>query len=163
LILPDFLQFDSQIIFKNISSFQHTVIGGYEHELHLGNIEYNGSTDIIQMFRQKCLKAGELSSNISTVETPMRENRRIGNSTALGGNGGVGSEEQPLKKGWLLKKRDIISGWKCRYFELFRGRLLYYRDANDMKARGCILLAEADISKVTTLKIKRISDHFGFT
>jgi hypothetical protein len=22
--------------------------------------------------------------------------------------------EQPLKKGWLLKKRDIISGWKCR-------------------------------------------------
>lgn len=27
---------------------------------------------------------------------------------------------QPLKTGWLLKKRDILTGWKGRYFKVIK-------------------------------------------
>lgn len=33
-----------------------------------------------------------------------------------------------LQAGWLLKKRDILSGWRCRYFVVYKGRVEYYVD-----------------------------------
>ncbi len=71
--------------------------------------------------------------------------------------------EQPLKKGWLLKKRDIISGWKCRYFEVFPGRLDYYADQNDKEPRGSVSLLEADISTVKAVTVKRVHEYWGLT
>lgn len=71
--------------------------------------------------------------------------------------------EQPLKKGWLLKKRDIISGWKCRYFEVFPGRLDYYSDQNDKEPRGSVSLIDADISTVKAVTVKRVHEYWGLT
>jgi hypothetical protein len=133
-----------------MGAFQHTILGGYEDELNQGNIEVHGHSQILTVFKNKCIKSGEISSTQSVLDTPMRQARLRSFE-----------DEQPLKKGWLLKKRDIISGWKCRYFELFKGRLLYYREANDVQPRGVIFLAGAEVGKVALLKIKR-TDHFGF-
>jgi hypothetical protein len=152
IVLPDLVKPEAQVNFKSMTTFQHTILGDYEDEFNQGNIEVVGSADLLQVFKNKCIKAGEISSAQSVFDTPMRQARLRSNED---------TEQQPLKKGWLLKKRDIISGWKCRYFELFRGRLLYYRDANDIRPRGCIFLAGADVGKVSLLRIKR-GDHFGF-
>lgn len=42
---------------------------------------------------------------------------------------------QLLQAGWLLKKRDILSGWRCRYFVVYKGRVEYYVDQHDLQPR----------------------------
>jgi hypothetical protein len=47
---------------------------------------------------------------------------------------------QPLKHGWLLKKRDIFHGWFARYFAIYPGRVNYYLDQNDQHPRNSVSL-----------------------
>ena len=140
-----------------MSAFSHTFLGGFNDELNKGQIEHSGSKEILNIFITKVNRMSEYQSQRSTHSSPIREVR-----TQHVINGGTG--EEPIKKGWLLKKRDIISGWKCRYFELFAGRIVYYGDVNDLNPRGCILLTDgnAEIGQVHQMKIKRVADHFGF-
>lgn len=66
----------------------------------------------------------------------------------------VNGSTTPIKSGWLLKKRDIINGWRSRYFVLYSGRLEYFVDQHDVKTRGIISLLGARL-----LDIQRTSVH----
>lgn len=54
-------------------------------------------------------------------------------------------DKKPLKMGWCYKKRDIIMGWRCRYFKVFQGQVEYYRDEGDVIPRGVIPILGAEI------------------
>ena len=66
-----------------------------------------------------------------------------------------------MKTGWLLKKRDIISGWKCRYFEVHLDRLDYFESPDDPRPRGSYLLQHVEVSSVKPIRTKRKSEHYG--
>ncbi len=53
-----------------------------------------------------------------------------------------GHSDVPIKAGWLLKKRDIIFGWQCRYFVVYVGRVEYYIDQHDQQPRGVYVGAQ---------------------
>jgi hypothetical protein len=52
----------------------------------------------------------------------------------------------PIKSGWLIKRRDLMHGWKQRYFKIYIGRFEYFADPQDPVPRGIIPLLEAKIS-----------------
>lgn len=128
-----------------------------ENELLTGNVTLQATdefSDLIKLKFKKCAKQGEffaISSSSNNNSLPIRSNRLPSNSG-----------EQPIKSGWLLKKRDIISGWKCRYFEVFKGKLNYYSKENDTVPRGTISLENAEIGPVRSFKIKKINEYWGF-
>lgn len=52
-------------------------------------------------------------------------------------------------------------GWKCRYFEVFPGRIEYFSDQYSMQPRGSISLSNAIIHPVKPIKVKRVKDYSG--
>lgn len=54
-------------------------------------------------------------------------------------------DKKPLQAGWCYKKRDIIMGWRCRYFKIFQGQVEYFRDESDLIPRGVIPILGAEI------------------
>lgn len=48
-----------------------------------------------------------------------------------------------ILQGHMLKKRDVFSGWRPRFFKLFNGRLEYYLHDVDTVPRGVIDIFEA--------------------
>ena len=53
--------------------------------------------------------------------------------------------KKPIKAGWCYKRRDIIMGWRCRYFKIFPGQVEYFRDEDDVIPRGVIPILGAEI------------------
>jgi hypothetical protein len=145
------VKIDTQFIFQDMTTFHYAMIGGMEDEISHKHIEIYGSGEISKLFRKKCSKLS-LPSDENNSAVPVRENRHI--SPEL---------EQPIKAGWLLKKRDILNGWKCRYFEIYRSnsRLDYYSDQQDSQPRHSLSLLHADISEIKTFKIKKMNAYFG--
>jgi hypothetical protein len=47
-----------------------------------------------------------------------------------------------VKRGFLVKERDVINGWRRRYFVLNTQRLLYYLEEHDDRPRGFLVLAK---------------------
>ena len=66
----------------------------------------------------------------------------------------------PIKSGWLLKRRDIISGWRRRFFIVFEGRLEYFIGENDILARGVIPLAGAEVIGPKRIHINGVPDSW---
>ena len=54
-------------------------------------------------------------------------------------------KKKPLKVGWFYKRRDIIMGWRCRYFKIYPGQVEYFRDEQDVIPRGVIPILGAEI------------------
>jgi len=152
LILWETVKIDTQFIFQDMTSFHYAMIGGIEDEILHKHIEIYGSAEISKIFRKKCSKLALPIEEIGASAIPVRENRIISPDS-----------EQPIKAGWLLKKRDILNGWKCRYFEVFRSncRFDYYSDQQDAQPRHSVSLLHADISEIKTFKIKKMNAYFG--
>lgn len=53
----------------------------------------------------------------------------------------LGGED--MKNGWLLKRGEVIKGWKKRWFEIRDGHAFYYKYPDDAKALGAIDLNPA--------------------
>ena len=68
----------------------------------------------------------------------------------------------PLKSGWLLKKRELWNGWRCRYFVLYPGKLAYYTDQHDTQPKAVISLAGAEVYAPKRCTISGNSDHWYF-
>lgn len=68
-----------------------------------------------------------------------------------------------FKSGWLHKKRDIIAGWRHRYFKVYMGRVEYYTDQSAVVPRGVIPLLGADIVGPIRCTINGNDDHWCLT
>ncbi|XP_072341730.1 rho GTPase-activating protein 25-like isoform X3 [Scyliorhinus torazame] len=56
--------------------------------------------------------------------------------------------ERPLKTGWLKKKRSLVKQWQSRWFVLRGDNLCYYKEEEDGRPQGCILLKENKVNEV---------------
>ena len=79
-------------------------------EMQKGKLTMTGPTDALESFHSKWLRICDLPNTVN-AELPQRSVRL----PSL-------DKIQPLKAGWLLKKRDIFSGWRCRYFVVYPDR-----------------------------------------
>jgi hypothetical protein len=159
------MHFRSELVFpeKEISatvSFKsHTVFWSvvnnkesFEYATNRGAVVLTGSLTSVDIFKQKLLGSEAATNNKENIASPMPMTR----SRGLSG-------EIPLKSGWLLKKRDLFSGWRCRYFVVYPGRVDYFIDQHDMQTRGTVPLYGAEVSPVRKMTINGVSDHWGMT
>eukprot|EP01039_Chlorochromonas_danica_P000817 gene817-887_t len=149
--------------FPSFDIFQETILGvrSLSTLVNKGCVEYvgrpgdvtndnNGSSEMVSFLSKKIDRASENYANDDNISSPIR-GIRVTTSDAI----------QPLKQGWLLKKRDIMTGWKCRYFEVFPGRANYYADEN-APVRGSISLVGAIVHPVQNMKTKHRKGYLGF-
>lgn len=127
-------------------------------EIKMGNITVQGQPAFVDSFLRRFPKSSHstgqngssLNPTMVNATVPIRENRVLSSE-----------EVPPIKAGWLLKKRDIISGWKCRYFEIYKDRLDYYADQKDVRPRGSYPLYGVEIGSVKPIRVKRRNEHYG--
>ena len=67
---------------------------------------------------------------------------------------------QPLKRGWLLKKGDLIGGWRARYFNVFVGHAEYFVDQQDSVPRGIIPLHNAIVHDAKKCTVRGNSGYW---
>ncbi|XP_043939025.1 rho GTPase-activating protein 25 isoform X2 [Protopterus annectens] len=58
--------------------------------------------------------------------------------------------EQPLKRGWLKKQRSIVRHWQPRFFVLRSHTLFYYKDEDEAKPQGVILLQGSRVNELAS-------------
>ncbi|MED6267586.1 hypothetical protein CHARACLAT_013792, partial [Characodon lateralis] len=58
-------------------------------------------------------------------------------------------QEKPLKVGWLKRQRSIMKNWQLRWFVLRPEALYFYKDQDESKAQGCILLQGTQVNEVS--------------
>jgi hypothetical protein len=141
------------VSFKSHSAFW-SVVGSketFDEATQKGSIVVSGAEPAVEVFRRKLLGSDESpgkENNISPLPARVRAQ-----------SGG----EAPLKSGWLLKKRDLFSGWRCRYFVVYYGRVDYFIDQHDMQTRGTVPIYGAEVSAARKMTINGVSDHWGMT
>lgn len=83
-----------------------------------GYIKQIGSPIALELMKRKLFK-----SELETISSDPSGSQHMQRKMSIGGevNGSL-----PIKSGWLLKKRDIIFGWQCRYFVVYVGRVEVY-------------------------------------
>ena len=84
-------------------------------------------------------------------------------SDSVGRKDLLNSHSVPIKAGWLLKKRDFIFGWQCRYFVVYVGRVEYYIDQHDQHPKGVIHLFGAEITTATKCSVNGVNDHWSIS
>ncbi|XP_064370532.1 rho GTPase-activating protein 22-like [Dromaius novaehollandiae] len=57
-------------------------------------------------------------------------------------------QERVLKCGWLKKQRSIVKNWQQRWFVLRGDQLLYYKDEEETKPQGFILLQGNQVNEL---------------
>ncbi|XP_069774096.1 rho GTPase-activating protein 25-like isoform X2 [Narcine bancroftii] len=55
--------------------------------------------------------------------------------------------ERPVKQGWLKKKRSLVKQWQSRWFVLRGFYLSYYKEEEDGKPQGCIVLQDCKVNE----------------
>lgn len=153
MVLTDCIKFETTIKFRDLRSFHQIMVGEstIDEEITSGQLKITGPAEEISAFKARFRKISPTLPTVQNAAVPVRENRILSSE-----------ELPPIKSGWLLKKRDIISGWKCRYFEVYKDRLDYYADQNDTRPRGSYPLFGVDVHSVKPIKVKRRSEHYGF-
>lgn len=63
-----------------------------------------------------------------------------------------------MKNGWLLKRGEVIKGWKKRWFEIRDGHAFYYKYPDDAKALGAI-----DLNPNSTRILRYDSDNISLS
>eukprot|EP00598_Pedospumella_elongata_P001231 CAMPEP_0184969754 /NCGR_PEP_ID=MMETSP1098-20130426/2429_1 /TAXON_ID=89044 /ORGANISM="Spumella elongata, Strain CCAP 955/1" /LENGTH=526 /DNA_ID=CAMNT_0027491567 /DNA_START=109 /DNA_END=1689 /DNA_ORIENTATION=+ len=142
---------DASIIFKSFASFVRTMDGGstLSDEMNKGQLNMTGPTEALDSFRSKWLRVCDLP-NTAQAEVPSRPARL----PSL-------DKVQPLKAGWLLKKRDIFSGWRCRYFVVYPDRLEYFIDQYDATPKATLSLIDVEIQPVKRVNMQGVGEHWG--
>jgi hypothetical protein len=127
-------------------------------ETSKGKISIVGNAENIESFRNKWLRVCDLSNaangGIGTNHSPPRATRQ----PSIDGWG----RTQPLKSGWLLKKRDIFSGWRLRYFVVYLDRLEYFIDQNDSIPKATMSLLDVEVQPVKRVTVQSGQEHWGF-
>lgn len=67
---------------------------------------------------------------------------------------------QPLKHGWLYKKRDIFTGWRPRYIVVYNGRVEYYVNEHDRYPRDVVSILGAEVSLPKKCAVNGEPDHY---
>jgi PH domain len=93
--------------------------------------------------------------------------------TALFSSSGYSSGEAQqkslkiLKRGILLKKKDILAGWQVRFFVLQQGRISYYSDESAYRSggreRGIEGKGEDYFIRITAQNHRNLSFFFFFS
>ena len=158
IVFLDAINIDAYITFKGHSHFWQVINGGHEFtdELSKNIIKHSGDPAVIELFRTSCVKpydptAQQLHVN-NTASAPVRTGR------VMSADG-----QQPLKAGFLLKKRDILTGWRSRYFVVYPGRLEYYVDQHDIHSRATISLVGAEVQSAKRQTVNGVAEHWGLT
>ncbi|XP_067879291.1 rho GTPase-activating protein 25-like isoform X2 [Heterodontus francisci] len=82
---------------------------------------------------------------------------RIGRSkSVMPGDHGMASNrpsspnilDRPVKSGWLKKKRSLVKQWHSRWFVLRGVYLCYYKEEEDGKPQGCIVLQDCKVNEL---------------
>lgn len=114
-----------------------------EDSISKGVLKQKGTADALEFFWNTILK--------SCQSSPQQRRRSLTSNT---------ENMKPLKSGYLEKKRDIMGGWRKRYFIVYVGRLEYFTDQDDSLPRDVLSIVGADISKPKRVTVNGVSDHF---
>uniref|UniRef100_A0A9J7ZUN6 Rho GTPase activating protein 22 n=2 Tax=Cyprinus carpio TaxID=7962 RepID=A0A9J7ZUN6_CYPCA len=87
----------------------------------------------------------------------IRQTRRARSKSMVMGEASHGScrptspslQEGVLKSGWLKKQRSIMKNWQLRWFVLRADHLFFYKDEEETKPQGCILLKGSQVNELT--------------
>lgn len=101
-------------------------------------LKYSGNAEVVL----KLLKL--LASQIGLAKIDVSSKRQLKLSPTVP-NPAV-AIGRPIRKGWMHKKRDIISGWRPRYFVVYVGRVEYFNDPSVVIPRGVFPLIGAEIT-----------------
>jgi hypothetical protein len=148
---------DATISFKTVNSFFRVMDGGstISDEIGKGKLSLNGATEALESFHMKWLRVCDLPNTIN-AEAPVRQNRFVSVETPA-----KPGKTQPLKAGWLLKKRDIFSGWRCRYFVVYADRLEYFVDQYDSAPKATLSLVDVEVQPVKRVNMPGTGEHWG--
>ncbi|XP_029609198.1 rho GTPase-activating protein 22-like isoform X2 [Salmo trutta] len=58
-------------------------------------------------------------------------------------------QEMTLKAGWLKRQRSIMRNWQLRWFVLHTEALYFYKDQDETKPQGCIILQGSQVSELS--------------
>ena len=155
---------DAIIIYKNHGIFWQTVNGGssLDEEIAKNNVKCSGSNVALELFRKKCIKSSNANNTVtkpSHLSTNFSKTNQNTNANTISSS--VSNNNQPLKSGWLLKKRDIFSGWRCRYFVVYMGRVEYFKDQHDLVPRGVIQIVNAEVHPAKRVNVHNVGEYWG--
>lgn len=88
--------------------------------------DFNLKTDSARIGRSKSVMPGEHSSNRPSSPNTL---------------------DRPVKSGWLKKKRSLVKQWQSRWFVLRGFYLTYYKEEEDGKPQGCIVLQDCKVNE----------------
>ena len=148
------------------SGFWTIVNGGIQIQdaINKNLIHCSGPIEFVEYFYHRLITSTEHANSHTVITTEMM--KRLG---AVPGPDPTSSPApqadpfaapHPLKTGWLLKKRDVFSSWRCRYFVLYPGKLAYYTDQHDSQPKAVIPLLDADIYAAKRCTIAGNTDHW---
>eukprot|EP01031_Cornospumella_fuschlensis_P024217 gene24216-29286_t len=118
LIMTDNIPLDGTLTFLSLQYFKDVMIGTSTLPSSIKShfAIFDGPATLLKLLETKLHSVAD-NDHLENASLPIRQTRVVG-------FGGV----QPMKGGWLLKKRDIMGGWKCRYFEVYPGKLVYFSE-----------------------------------
>lgn len=167
------MDIDATILFRTHSSFW-TVINSsmnMSDAISQGLMRSQGSAAALDMMWKSVLQfSGGALSNTGAASTQSADNphpqKQLATTNALSAtvsspNPHDYDSSPPLKSGWLLKKRDILNGWRSRYFVVYPGRLEYFIDQHDTMPRGVVPLLGAEVFVAKRCTVNGVSDHWG--
>mmetsp|Transcript_17816 Transcript_17816/g.24447 ORF Transcript_17816/g.24447 Transcript_17816/m.24447 type:complete len:321 (+) Transcript_17816:153-1115(+) len=136
--------------------------GNTNDDVSQNHIKISGLPEVIDLFKKSCIKTiVELPVTIPQSSIEQSNAAIILNRGAGPRLSSVVDGLQPLKAGWLLKKRDILTGWRCRYFVVYKGKVEYYVDPHDLQPRQSLLLAGADIQPYKRVSVNGVGEYWG--
>ena len=118
-------------------------------EVSKGQLNMTGPPEALESFHNKWLRICDLPNTIN-ADIPTRSVRLPSMDKV-----------QPLKAGWLLKKRDIFSGWRCRYFVVYPDRLEYFIDQYDSTPKATMSLIDVEVQPVKRVNMPGVGEHWG--
>lgn len=164
IVLPDSANINAQVHFNTQSLFWSVVnkLSIYEDEANNDEIRHAGSMEAIEMFKTKCLR---ISTEQSIPAAAPRTSPSKGTSNIAFGNYDpylVDNFGQELKSGWMYKKRELLAGWRCRYFKVCVGRVEYFADNKKAsKPRGIISLVGAEVHPAKRISVHGMAEYWG--
>ena len=103
---------------------------------------FSGDEDALRYYKRKIFSSADKSSGHSIESTKAMTRAYISDTRA----DDEAMTTQPLKSGWMLKKKEINFGWNSRYFRVYVGRFEYFMDPNDESPRAVIPLLDGKVS-----------------
>ena len=154
LIFADSVTVDAKLIFTNYESFSDMASG----KCALEDLQVQQRVAVYQLDPLFTSGLGRMFRNsLDNDESIFISPRKLRMKSTNDDSG------PPMKSGWLYKKRDIIVGWRCRYFLVYPGRVEYFRDEHDVIPRGVIPLMGAEIKGPRKCTLNGSDDHWSLT